>query len=33
MLPFESDPFFRRFFGTPKMPKKFKQEMKGLDQE
>jgi len=30
MLPFESDPFFRRFFGTPKMPKKFKQEMKGL---
>ena len=30
LLPFESDPFFRRFFGTPKMPKKFKQEMKGL---
>jgi len=30
MLPFESDPFFRRFFGVPKMPKKFKQEMKGL---
>jgi serine protease Do len=30
MLPFENDPFFRRFFGVPKMPKKFKQEMKGL---
>jgi serine protease Do len=30
LLPFESDPFFRRFFGIPKMPKKFKQEMKGL---
>jgi serine protease Do len=30
MLPFENDPFFRRFFGAPKMPKKFKQEMKGL---
>ncbi len=29
-LPFESDPFFRRFFGNPKMPRKFKQEMKGL---
>jgi serine protease Do len=29
-LPFESDPFFRRFFGVPKMPRKFKQEMKGL---
>jgi len=29
-LPFENDPFFRRFFGVPKMPKKFKQEMKGL---
>ena len=29
-LPFESDPYFRRFFGNPKMPKKFKQEMKGL---
>jgi serine protease Do len=24
------DPFFQRFFGTPKMPRKFKQEMKGL---
>jgi serine protease Do len=30
LLPFESDPFFRRFFGVPKMPKKFKQELKGL---
>jgi len=29
-LPFENDPFFRRFFGFPKMPRKFKQEMKGL---
>jgi len=29
-LPYENDPFFRRFFGNPKMPKKFKQEMKGL---
>jgi len=29
-LPFENDPFFRRFFGTPKGPKKFKQEVKGL---
>jgi serine protease Do len=27
---FESDPFFRRFFGVPKMPRKFKQELKGL---
>jgi len=30
LLPFESDPFFRRFFGNPKMPRKFKQETKGL---
>ena len=30
MLPFENDPFFRRFFGNPKMPRKFKQETKGL---
>ena len=30
LLPFESDPFFRRFFGAPKMPKKFRQEVKGL---
>jgi serine protease Do len=29
-LPFQNDPFFRRFFGAPRMPKKFKQEMKGL---
>jgi len=29
-LPFENDPFFRRFFGGPKMPRKFKQETKGL---
>jgi serine protease Do len=29
-LPFEGDPFFRRFFGSPEMPKKFKQEIKGL---
>lgn len=30
LLPFESDPFFRRFFNIPKMPRKFKQELKGL---
>jgi serine protease Do len=30
LLPFESDPFFQRFFGTPKMPKKFKRDVKGL---
>jgi serine protease Do len=30
LLPFESDPFFRRFFGVPKMPRKFKQEIRGL---
>jgi serine protease Do len=30
LLPFESDPFFRRFFDIPKMPKKFKREVKGL---
>jgi serine protease Do len=29
-LPFENDPFLRRFFGTQKMPKKFKQELQGL---
>ncbi|HUL28929.1 MAG TPA: Do family serine endopeptidase [Thermodesulfobacteriota bacterium] len=29
-LPFENDPFFKRFFGAPRMPRKFKQEMKGL---
>jgi serine protease Do len=27
---FQNDPFFRRFFNVPKMPRKFKQEMKGL---
>jgi Do/DeqQ family serine protease len=27
---YENDPFFRRFFNVPKMPRKFKQEMKGL---
>jgi serine protease Do len=26
----QNDPFFRRFFGIPKMPPKFKQELKGL---
>jgi serine protease Do len=30
LLPFEKDPFFRRFFGNPQMPKKFKRELKGL---
>jgi serine protease Do len=30
LLPFEGDPFFRRFFDIPKMPKKFKRELKGL---
>ncbi len=29
-LPFENDPFLRRFFGTPQMPKKFRQEVQGL---
>lgn len=29
-LPFQGDPFFRRFFGVPKMPPRFKQEVKGL---
>ena len=29
-LPFQNDPFFRRFFGNPKMPRKFKQEVRGL---
>jgi serine protease Do len=29
-LPFENDPFLRRFFGNPQMPHKFKQEVKGL---
>jgi serine protease Do len=31
LLPFEKDPFFRRYFNLPKkMPKKFKQEIVGL---
>jgi S1-C subfamily serine protease len=30
LLPFESDPFSRRFFDIPKMPRKFKRELKGL---
>ena len=30
LLPFSNDPNFRRFFGIPKMPRKFKQELKGL---
>jgi serine protease Do len=30
LLPFQNDPFFRRFFGGSKVPKKFKQETKGL---
>jgi len=30
LLPFQNNPFFKRFFGTPKMPKKFRQEVKGL---
>jgi serine protease Do len=30
-LPFEGSPFFRQYFGLPKkMPKKFKEELKGL---
>jgi serine protease Do len=29
-LPFENDPFFRRFFGAPDTPRKFKRELKGL---
>jgi serine protease Do len=30
LLPFENDPFLRRFFGVPKMPRKFKQQLLGL---
>ncbi|MCX5906584.1 MAG: trypsin-like peptidase domain-containing protein, partial [Deltaproteobacteria bacterium] len=30
LLPFQNDPFFRRFFNGPKMPKKFKREVMGL---
>lgn len=29
-LPFENDPFFHYFFDSPKMPKKFRRELKGL---
>ncbi len=29
-LPFQNDPFFRRFFNVPKSPKKFRREVKGL---
>jgi serine protease Do len=29
-LPFENDPFFRHFFGTPNSPKKYKRELKGM---
>ncbi len=28
--PYENDPFFRRFFDMPRMPRKFKKELKGL---
>lgn len=30
LLPFENDPFFRHFFGIPRMPRKFRRELKGL---
>ena len=30
LWPFENDPFFRRFFNTPKGPRRFKQELKGI---
>ncbi len=30
LLPFESQPFFKYFFGIPKMPKKFEKEIFGL---
>jgi len=30
MLPFENDPFFHFFLNGPRMPRKFKQEMKGI---
>ena len=30
LLPFEGDPFFKRFFDIPKMPRKFNRELKGL---
>ena len=30
LFPFQNDPFFRRFFGVPKMPPRFKQEITGV---
>ncbi len=30
LIPFENNPFFRRFFDIPKMPKKFRRELHGL---
>jgi serine protease Do len=30
MMPFSNDPFFHFFFNGPQMPRKFKQELKGL---
>lgn len=30
LLPFENEPFFKYFFGNPKMPKSFKREISGL---
>ncbi len=30
MFPFENNPFFQQFFGTPRGPRKFKRELKGL---
>lgn len=30
MLPFNNNPFFRFFFNNPQMPRKFKQELRGL---
>jgi serine protease Do len=30
LLPFGNDPFFRHFFNVPSMPRKFKQELRGL---
>ena len=30
LLPFENEPFFKYFFGNPKLPKKFQREISGL---
>lgn len=30
LLPFENEPFFKRFFNMPKMPRKFQKEIQGL---